>query len=253
VETLGLAYNYGLTMGIPYALLSKKLIEPIGESKPDWWIYSELGRKMGYGEHFPWNTDEEVIEHMLEPSGLTMRHLTEDHPEGVVFGKRAYEMPGKIRTPSGKIELYSQPLADFGEGPLPIHKEPSQSPIQDPELARKYPLILVTGARIPEYTHWQMKRITELRRKAPDPIAWVHPESAKASGLVDGDVIFVETRKSKAKVRVSVVRDMMPGVVSLAHGWGDEANANNLTELEPRDSVTGYCEFRNLACRIRKA
>ena len=47
VETLGLAYNYALTMGIPFAMLSKKLIEPIGESKPDWWIYSELGRKMG--------------------------------------------------------------------------------------------------------------------------------------------------------------------------------------------------------------
>jgi anaerobic selenocysteine-containing dehydrogenase len=52
VETLGLAHNYGLTMGIPFAMLSKKLIEPIGESKPDWWIYSQLGRKMGYGEHF---------------------------------------------------------------------------------------------------------------------------------------------------------------------------------------------------------
>jgi anaerobic selenocysteine-containing dehydrogenase len=65
VETVGLAYNYALTMGIPFAMFNKKLIEPIGESKPDWWIYSQLGRKMGYGEYFPWNTDEEVVDHML--------------------------------------------------------------------------------------------------------------------------------------------------------------------------------------------
>ena len=107
VETLGLAYNYGLTMGIPFAMLSKKLIEPIGESKPDWWIYSQLGRKMGYGEHFPWESDEEVVEHTLGPSGMTMKQLLVDHPEGIIFGKRSYEMPQKIKTPSGKIEVYS--------------------------------------------------------------------------------------------------------------------------------------------------
>ena len=252
VETLGLAYNYALTMGIPFAMLSKKLIEPIGESKPDWWIYSELGRKMGYGEYFPWRTDEEVVEHMLEPSGLTMKQLMEEHPEGVMFGKRQYEMPKKIRTPSGKIELYSQSLADFGEDPIPVYKESSQSPISNPELAKEFPLILVTGVRIPEYTHWQMRGIPELRQLAPDPIAWVHPNTAQDSGIVDGEMIFVETQVGQIKIKASVTQDLMPGVVSLTHGWEGELNANNLTELEPRDSVTGYAEFSNLACRIKR-
>jgi len=45
---------------------------------------------------------------------------------------------------------------------------------------------------------------------------------------------------------------IMPGVVSLTHGWEEEANSNVLTELDAKDPVTGYCEFRNLACRIRK-
>jgi anaerobic selenocysteine-containing dehydrogenase len=252
VETLGLAYNYALTMGIPFAMLSKKLIEPIGESKPDWWIYSELGRKMGYGEYFPWKTDEEVVEHMLEPSGLTMRQLMEEHPDGVMFGKRQYEMPKKIRTPSGKIELYSQSLADFGEDPIPVYKEPSQSPISKPELAKEFPYILVTGVRIPEYTHWQMRHIPQLRQLAPDPIAWVHPNTAQDSGIVDGEMIFVETQAGQIKIKASVTEDLRPGVVSLTHGWEAELNANNLIELEPRDSVTGYAEFRNLACRIKR-
>ena len=254
VETLGLAYNYGLTMGIPYALLSKKLIEPIGESWPDWKIYSELGRKMGYGEYFPWNTDEEVVEHFLEPSGITMQQLMEEHPEGLFFGERCYDVNAKkqIRTPSGKIELYSQSLADAGEDPIPVHKEPSQSPVNAPELVKEYPLILVTGVRIPEYTHWQMRSVPQLRQLAPDPIAWLHPGTAQDCGVVDSDMIIVETKGGRVKVKASVTKDMMPGVVSLTHGWGGESNANNLTELEPRDSVTGYAEFRNIACRIRK-
>ncbi len=251
VETLGLAYNYGLTMGIPFMMLSRKLIEPIGECRPDWWIYSELGRKMGYGDSFPWNNDEEVVEHMLGPSGVSLEELLQK-PQGTMFGKKSYEVPDKIRTPSGSIEIYSQSLADFGEDPLPAHKEPTQSPVIAPELTENFPLILVTGARIPEYTHWQMKSIPQLRCLAPYPIAWIHPRTAENAGVVEADDIFVETRNGKVRVKASVTEDMMPGVVSIAHGWEDEANSNILTETDAKDSVTGYCEFRNIACRIGK-
>jgi anaerobic selenocysteine-containing dehydrogenase len=252
-ETLGLAYNYGLTMGIPFVMLNRKLIDPIGESKPDWWIFSELGRRMGYGDLFPWNSDEEVVEHMLEPSGITLKQLMEEQPNGLLFGERKYEMGKKLRTPSGKIELYSQSLADFSEDPLPVHKEPTQSPVCAPELSRDFPLILVTGARIIEYTHWQMKNIPELRALAPYPIAWLHTSTADEAGVIDGDEILVETRKGWVEVKACVTGDMKPGVVSLAHGWEDELNANNLVELEAHDSVTGYCEYSNVACRVKKA
>jgi anaerobic selenocysteine-containing dehydrogenase len=252
-ETLGLAYNYALTMGIPFVMLNRKLIDPIGESKPDWWIYSELGRKMGYGDLFPWNSDEKVVEHMLEPSGITLSQLMEEQPEGIQFGDRVYEVEKKFRTPSGKIELYSQSLADLSEDPIPVHKEPTQSPSCAPELASEYPFILVTGARLIEYTHWQMKNIPQLRSLAPYPVAWLHPSTARGADIVDGDDMIVETRKGSVKVKASITQDMMPGVVSLAHGWEDELNANNLVELDAHDSITGYCEYRNVACRVRRA
>jgi anaerobic selenocysteine-containing dehydrogenase len=207
---------------------------------------------MGYGDLFPWNSDEEVVAHMLEPSGLTLEQLQEQ-PEGVIFGDRLYEMPERIRTPSGKIELYSPSLADFGQDPLPVHKEPTQSPVSNPELVREYPLVLVTGARIPEYTHWQMKNIPELRRMAPHPVAWIHPRVAESAGVEDGEDIFVETRKDRVRVKAAVTAEIMEGVVSLTHGWEEEENANRLTELDARDPVTGYCEFSNLACKVEKA
>ena len=254
LERLGLAYNYGLTGGMPFVTLSRKIIEPQGESWPDWKFYSELGRRMGYGELFPWETDEEVVEHFLRASKITLKQF-EEHPEGIWFGERCYDItaPKQIRTPSGKIELYSQTLEDAGYDPIPVHKEPTQSRVQSPELARAYPLILNTGARIREYTHWQMRNVPGLRALAPEPVAEIHPETARAYGIGDGELIIVETRKGQIGVKAITMEDIMPGVVNVLHGWVGQGNQNVLTNLEPRDPITGYPELKALACRIKRA
>lgn len=253
LEKLGLAYNYGLTGGMPYVLLSKRVIDPIGEAWPDWKFYSELGRRMGYGEKFPWRNDEEVVEMFLAESGMTLKQL-EEHPEGIWYGKRCYDITEakQVRTPSGKIELYSKTLEQAGYDPIPVYKEPTQSPIRSPELVKEYPLILNTGARVPQYTHWQMRNIHTLRRQAPDPIAEIHPETAKKYCIHDGDRIVVETRKAQIKLKARTTEEIMAGVVNVLHGWEGDANESLLTELEARDPVTGYTEMRALACRIRK-
>jgi len=195
-----------------------------------------------------------VVEMFLQESGLTLKQL-EERPEGMWYGDRCYDItePKQIRTPSRKIEIYSETLAEAGYDPIPSYKEPTQSPIQSPELAKKYPLILNTGARVPEYTHWQMRGISALRRRAPDPTAEIHPDTAKKHGVVDGDLIFVETRKGQIKVKAKTTEAMMVGVVNVLHGWEGDANESVLTELEARDPVTGYTEMRALACRIRKS
>lgn len=253
LEMVGLAYNYGLTGGMPFVMLNRKIIEPLGESWPDWKFYSELGRRMGYGEYFPWNSDEEVVEHLLKASKITLKDL-EEHPEGIWFGERCYDIRAKnqIKTPSGKIELYSQTLADAGYDPIPIYREPTRSSVKSPELAKKYPLILNTGARIQEYTHWQMRHIPELRKLAPDPVAEIHPDTASRYGIGDADMILVETKKGQIKVKVKTTEDIMPGVINVLHGWAEELNENVLTDVEAQDPVTGYPELRALACRIRK-
>jgi anaerobic selenocysteine-containing dehydrogenase len=253
LEKPGLAYNYGLTGGMPYVLLGRKVIEPLGESWADWRFYSELGRRMGYGEQFPWKSDEEVVRMLLEPSGISLKQLKEK-PEGVWFGARCYDItkPKQIRTPTGKIEIYSQTLADAGYDPIPVFKEPSQSPNQAPELVEKYPLILNTGARIVPYTHWQMRKVPSLRKLSSDPTAEIHPETARAYGILDGDMIVLETRRGQIEIRVETTEDVMRGVVNVLHGWPGKVNQNLLTELEPRDPVTGYTEMRALACRVSK-
>jgi anaerobic selenocysteine-containing dehydrogenase len=253
VERSGVGYVYSMTSGLPYILLRKKLIEPLGESLPDWRFWCQLGRRMGYEELFPWQTDEEVVEHWLKPLGLTIKQLKEENPEGVFFAPKKYDMvqKGDFGTPSKKIEIYSQTLAEHGYDPLPNHVEPSQSLVSNPQLAKKYPLMLSTGARIQAYTNSKLRHVPALRRIAPEPLAEVHPDTAREYGVADGDMAAIETKGGEIKIRVRTTQDLMPGVVTVPHGWA-EANANLLTELEPHDPVTGYPEFRPLLCRIRK-
>ena len=250
LEKSGVGYVYGVTNCIPYAMMRKKVIEPIGESWPDWRIWTEIGKRMGYGEFFPWKTEEEVIDFFLKPSGLTREQLEKEHPEGAYYAEIKY-VQGKYRTPSGKIEIYSETLAENGYDPIPHHVEPSRSPMSTPELYKKYPLILTTGSRIPEYTHTQFREVAKLRGSAPEPLAEIHPETAGKYGISDGDLMTVETVKGRVGFKARTLQTMLPGVVSIPHGWA-KANANLLTELEPRDPVTGYTEMKALLCKISK-
>ena len=195
-----------------------------------------------------------MVEYWLKPSGMTLRQLTVEHPEGLFFDTKKYGRlrSGNFRTPSGKIELYSQTLADAGFDPLPAPVEPSDSPLSTPELAQEYPIILITGSRHIQYTHAQMRNVPSLRKLNPEPVAAVHPETAEKYGVADGDLITVATKDAAIKIKLKTTPDLMPGVLSLPHGWA-EANCNPLTRLEPRDPITGYSQFRGLSCRIQKA
>ena len=142
-------------------------------------------------------------------------------------------------------------MEGLGYDPLPHFVEPGESPYSTPELAKEYPLILTTGARVLQYTHTQFRNVPALRQAVLEPIAEIHPDTAHECGIADGDLVAIETRKSEIKMRVRITEDLAPGVVSIPHGWS-QANANMLTELEPRDPITGYTQLKVLLCRVKK-
>ncbi len=238
--------------GLPYIMLRKKVIEPLGECWPDWKIWSELGRKMGYGEHFPWETDEEMTEMLLAPSGITLKQLR-DKPGGFFYTEKNYDRYKKkgFKTPSGKIELFSETFKEAGFDPLPVHTEPTQSPVTNTELAKEYPLILITGARDINYIHGQLRHIPELRQIAPEALMEIHPQTAAKHGVRDEETVFVETKKGKIKIKAKLTEDIARQVVSIPHGWAD-ANVNMLTDIELRDPISGYPEDKGLLCKITK-
>jgi anaerobic selenocysteine-containing dehydrogenase len=244
--------NYGLTGGISYCLLNRKIVEAPGECWPDWKYFAELGKRMGYEEYFPWETDEEVVDFLLGPSGITRQQLTEEHPEGMWFGKRTYDVSGKIRTPSGRIELYSKTLEDAGYDPLPRHVECPESPLAAPDLVKDFPLIAVTGYRIKQYCGWQFRSIPQLRQLEPDACVEIHPLTARKCDIGEGEDVIVETPEKQIRMKVRLTEDMKPGVIGIVHGWGGNQNGNVLAKRYPNDPVTGYpALMRNFACRIR--
>ena len=105
---------------------------------------------------------------------------------------------------------------------------------------------------MPEFTHSQFRNVKGLLKTAPEAIAEINPKTAKKYGVADGDMMSVETTKGKIEIKVQTTEALIEGVLSIPHGWA-KANANELTELEPRDPVTGYTEMKALLCRISKA
>ena len=257
LEKNGLAYNYNVCHGLPYLMVRKKAIEPLYESRSEFMFWKGLSEKAGLGEFFPWQTDEEVVELELQPTGLEYKELKDKKAAGCYYSEKKYGMGGfevkGFPTPSKKIEIYSETFEKEGFDPLPTYREPDQSPLGDPLRFQKYPLILTTGARILYYTHTQHRNIKGLRERSPEPFAEIHPKTAEKYGVKDGDSMIVESNRGKIIVKARVSEDMMEGVVSIPHGWSGEANVNLLTDVHCREPIMGYPQMKSQLCSIRKA
>ena len=239
--------------GLPLITVSNKVVEPPADCLEDWQLWSELGRKMGYADYFPWQSADELFAYLLEPSGITLEQL-EQNPGGILYRQldrqRKYEQEG-LDTPSGKVELFSQTMADYGYDPLPTFTEPQGKTVDNPGLAEGYPFTLITGTRVIAFSHSQYRNIARLRKLVPQPLVEISPDSAENLGIADGDQVIVESPKGSIKLQAKITVDIPPQVLSLQHGW-NEANANILTDNEPHDPISGYPGFKTTLCQVRK-
>jgi formate dehydrogenase (coenzyme F420) alpha subunit len=255
LEKNGLAYSYNVCHGMPYLMLRKKAIEPLYESWSEFSFWKEFAKKIGFGEVFPWETDEEVVDFELKSSGLSYKELKENKIAGAYYmekkhGMEGYEVKG-FSTPSKKIEIYSETFEKAGFDPLPTCREPDQSPLSGFQLFQKYPLILTTGARILYYTHSQHRNIQALKEKCPNPYAEIHLKTAGRYGIKDGDSIIVESNRCHIRVKALVTEEIMEEVVSIPHGWPRNANVNLLTDVHCREPIMGYPQMKSQLCSIQ--
>ncbi len=254
LEKWGLAYTYNVCHCLPYLMLRKKAIEPLYESWSEWKFFTELSKRLGIGDKFPWKSEEELVAFELEPTGLSFDYLLYEKPEGDYYQKKEYGMKdSRFSTPSRKIEIYSEALKEIGFDPLPTYKEPQRSPLSSPELFEKYPLILSTGNRNFYYTHSQFRNIKNLKEKYPEPYFEIGPETAKKHGIKTGDYAIIETNRGMVRMKAHVDERIAEGVVLVPHGWPGDANANLLTDTNCREPIMGYPEMKSLLCRIKKA
>ncbi len=116
-----------------YLSVLKKAIEPLYESWSEWKLITELAKKLGVGDMFPWQSEEELTAFELGPTGLTFEQLLNEKPEGLYFKEKIYGMrEGGFPTLSRKFEIYSTVLEEIGFDPLPTYLEPQRSPASSP-------------------------------------------------------------------------------------------------------------------------
>jgi anaerobic selenocysteine-containing dehydrogenase len=240
----------------PVARLIQPAIEPLGECRTEFDIYAALAERLGFGDLF-WHGDfGAAVDAIVAPLGMTYRELAAD-PSGIPTAvtprpPRSYEKHG-FRTASGKVEIKSSVLEEVGQDALPVYREPPESPVSNPGLAKDYPLVLTSGARVLAYTHSQFRNIPALRKLMRDPLVDIHPADAAARGITAGDTVTVSTPRNTITMKANVTDAIKEGVVSLPHHWPDEANVNSLVNDVTLDPVSGFIPCKSQLCQVAKA
>jgi anaerobic selenocysteine-containing dehydrogenase len=143
------------------------------------------------------------------PYDLTLADL-EAAPHGVDLGPLQPRLPDALRTPSGKVELAPHALvADVAR-----LREALAEPVDGG-------MVLVGRRDMRSNNSW-MHNLPKLVRGKPRCTAQVNPDDARRLGLADGEEAVVRSRAGAIVVPVEVTEDVMPGVVSIPHGWGHD-------------------------------
>ena len=211
----------------------------------------------------PWRSREEFNRFLIGASGISMEALRRDG-----FARFPYELGDfenqVFATPTGKVELHSTQLEKLGLDPLPDYVAPLDRQAA-PGVREAYPLLLQTGIREKTYHHSRFREQAWARKVSPDPKVHVHPDTAAAHGLRDGDWVAVEAAGGSGAVRLrAAVSDRtQPGVLTTGVGWwlperpGPEfgaldVNVNAALSYTGRmDPVTGSVDTGAIPCRVR--
>ncbi|MEU6561845.1 molybdopterin-dependent oxidoreductase [Nocardia nova] len=197
-----------------------------------------------YGE---WNPAREPIE--IAPDGMNLRVLL-DNPHGVDLGALRPRLPGALRTASGRVELAPPQLLDDTTRLV--------AGLSDPR-----PEVVLIGRRQLRSNNSWMHNVAALVGGSNTCTLHIHPDDVARLGL--GEVAAIESATGKLTVPVEPNDKIMPGVVSLPHGWGHSGssqsvarehagvNANTLTDDSRVDVLSGNAVFNGIPVTITPA
>ena len=254
----------------PVFRLREKVIEPVGEARNDYLIMAELAQRLGYGHLYP-QTEEELIRFALQGSGYTLEQVKANGgwvkiPTPMMEYKKWQKghlrpdgQPG-FETPTGKFEIWSTVLEDYGYEPLPKYVEPVEGPQANPALAQQFPLVFNSGARPHTDFRSQHHGIKGLLKDNPEPTVELNAEDAAGRGIESGDLVEVRTVRGAVPFRVRVTADIVKGAIECNMGGGTpvgpkawrEWNVNELTDLQNHDEISGFPVYKALLCEVVK-
>lgn len=232
----------------------KPVVEPLGEVRSDMNIILALAEKLelDVGEP-PLRNYEDYLRNMLQPTGISLEELRAA-PDGIKSRKKGREKTtecilGSINTPSKKVEFVSQWLLSFqkeGHDGLPIYRDFRELlPMKD------YPLILSTGCRKPQLFHKRTYRMPWLNNLEDSPVIELHPSTAQALQLTDGEMAILQTPMGEMEMPLCFDTSCLPGVVHVYHGAKDK-DINQLIDETYYDPISGFPGYKSYCCRLKK-
>jgi cysteine desulfurase NifS len=250
--------------------IRERVIDPVGEARNDFFIQAELAKRLGYGHLYPQN-EEELLKMVLDGSGFTLEEvrakggMVQIPTEMIQYKKwekgllRKDGKPG-FDTPSGKFEITSSILEEYGYDALPIYTEPGEGPLSQPELVKTYPLVFNSGARSNVDLHTLHQIIPSLKKEKPVPTVMINTENAEERGISNGDLVNIITKRGKVEMYALVTSDIVKGAIE-ANGMGggalgseewQKACINDLTDIGRFDPISGFPVYKALLCDVVK-
>jgi anaerobic selenocysteine-containing dehydrogenase len=251
LEHWDLHYSYGHF----YATLNQPAIEPLGEAKPNSETFRLIAQRMGMTHPSLADDDVTIIKQALDSPHERMKGVTFDRL--VERGWTRLNVPrpfvpyaeGNFPTPSGKCEFYSARLADMGIDPIPTYTPPIELPETAPELAERFPLVLISSPRH-YFLNSTFVNIESLRKNA-EPECVLHPLDAERRGIPEGARVVVFNDRGEFTAVARVGDHVRPGVVWAPSIWWaklspDGTNANATTSQRETDMGAGPVLYDNL-------
>lgn len=226
-----------------YMLANNAAIAPLGEAKPNTEIFRLLAARMGFDDACFRESDDEIAGQAFDRHNIRAVHFDWDALKQK--GWQKLSMPdapfanGGFPTPSGKCEFYSVQMQKDGLDPLPTYIAPYESCASNPELAKKYPLGMISPpAR--NFLNSSFVNVKSLRDTEGEPHLDMHPADAEQRALVNGDMVRIYNDRGSFNARLRVTDKARIGlVVGLSIWWKkmatDGKNANEVTSQQLTD------------------
>ena len=215
----------------------RQVIPPLGDSKPDWWITSQIARAMGEGG-FDFESPEEIMEEISQVSpiygGITYKRIE----------KIGLQWPCKDSKDRGTQYLHKGKFSR-GKGKFVALEYRPSAEVAD----KTYPLILTTDRSLYQFHTVMTRKAEGLDELEGEELIKMHPSDAEQFGLEDGQWAEISSRRGKIKARVQVTDICQPGLVSMTFHFV-EVPTNEITN-PALDPVAKIPETKVSAVKIK--
>ena len=245
---------------------NQQAIPPLGESKSNWEVMGLLAQEMGFTESWLQQSADEVIAEVLAATAvhnptlhdITLERLQTEHSIELSFDPEVPFADGRFPTPSGKVELYSQTMADMSLEPLPGYERVEDTGGNNGEkLNGRFPksqsLTLITSAAH-HFTTSSFANQAELLQREGTPFVEIHPDDAASRGIEHGQQVIVENGRGWVRLRAVVTEAIRPGVLASPKGrWSklDGGRNVNWTVSDALADMAGQSTFHSNRVWVR--